>query len=119
MFDPREALAELMAEDGMLFLAGTCGPLMEPEGGDTSNEPASVWVNCNDNWFWACADAEPLPIQEIESLYNEWKADPKWGSHKWACKRRNLRPQVPIVKAMKKDGTWTDEMEALPAPPPS
>ena len=38
----------------------------------------------------------------------------KWGSTKFACWKRNLQPQKPVIDDMKKDGVWDDFMEAFP-----
>lgn len=78
----------------------------------------SLDVNCNDLFYWACADAEPLPFDQIEQVYVAWKLG-GYALDKWTCHRRNLRPQVPVVTKMKEAGEWDDEMESLPAPAPS
>lgn len=81
-------------------------------------ETIGLYVNCNDLFYWACADCESIPFSEIRSLYERvFDKDgnyQKWGSTIWACLRRGMRPQHPIEDAMKKDGFWTDELEALP-----
>lgn len=95
--------------DGKLYNDDT-----KPTSAGTST--TILYVNCNDLFYWACADAEPLPNKEIGRLYKMHMADKKYGSSKWCCFRRNLRPQVPIVEMMKKDGAWDEAMELLPAP---
>lgn len=77
-------------------------------------DSCAVVVNCNDLFWWATADAEPLPYSEILNLYQAWKADPKWGFAHWACLHRGLRPQAPIERDMRTDGAWSDALEALP-----
>jgi hypothetical protein len=54
---------------------------------------------------------------DIPALYRCVKE--KWGTSKWACKKRNLAPQKPVERDMRADGAWDDEMEALPKPPDS
>ena len=71
-------------------------------------------MNCNDVFAWACADAESITTEECVDLFKEINKDKKWGDTVWICKKRNLKPQGPIIKDMKIDGSWTDEMEALP-----
>lgn len=78
-----------------------------------------LFVLCNDLFYWATADGEPLPNSEIGNLYKLHMANKRYGSIKWCCLRRNLRPQVPIVARMKEAGYWDAELEALPAPEPS
>ena len=118
-FEEAEALSEMLATDGVLFIGGRSGPFFGPAEGETDDGHAAIYVSCNDTFYWACADAEPLPMGEIQELYDMWKADSRYGTTKWACRKRNLAPQVPIVKAMKNAGVWDDEMEALPKPSPS
>jgi len=84
---------------------------------DNSNiceETIAIFVGCNDIWGWACADAETISTKELPELYKFYMADKKWGSLKWACKKRNLQPQAPIIKDMKKEDVWCDIMESLP-----
>lgn len=113
-FDEDTALAILIAE-GVCFVSGQ--DYVAPWS--NTDKTCAVVVNCNDVFYWASGDAEPLPNSQIEKLYRMWKANKDWGSIKWCCLHRNLRPQVPIVRDMKKDGFWDAELEALPAPSPS
>jgi hypothetical protein len=75
-------------------------------------------VLCNDLFWWACADYEPVSWDDIQGLYEECfdrNCEPTpWGDAIWACKRREMRPQHPVEEAMRKAGAWTDELEALP-----
>lgn len=98
------------------------GKLLNDEKDQTIEvtDPTTVlFVICNDLFYWGTADAESLPNSEIGRLYKMHMANKKYGSDKWCCLRRNLRPQVPVVEMMKKDGFWDAELEALPAPEPS
>lgn len=98
------------------------GKLLNDEDNHTIEVEESttiLFVNCNDLFYWGTADAERLPNSEIGRLYKMHMADKKHGSSKWCCFRRGLRPQVPIVEMMKKDGVWDEAMELLPAPHPS
>ena len=121
-FDDNRALAVFLIEE-IVFLSGSdyLSPF-KPRGEDPDKlcrPTCAPLVICNDQFYWACADCEPLPASEIESLYKMWKADPRWGVTKWCCRSRNMRPQIPIVNDMKKEGVWDDELESLPAPEPS
>jgi hypothetical protein len=107
-----EMLAELLGEYGLLFLSGAAGPFFQAEAPDRA--PVSVWVNCNDIFALACADAEPLPIDEIPVVHRAWKASGREGVLLWSCQRRGMRPQAPIEKLMRERGEWTDAFEALP-----
>jgi hypothetical protein len=73
-----------------------------------------LFVICNDIFAWGFADGEDLPLGEVEKLYNMHKKDSQWGSTKWCCFRRKEKPQTPVEKMMKKDGSWDEDMEKLP-----
>lgn len=106
------ALAKLLV-DGVLFVGDfDSGPFFKTEERSTE-ATLCVWVNCNDLFMWASADAEDITEDELPELYNMHMADKEWGSLKWACKKRNMQPQAPIIRDMKKDGAWDDMMEAL------
>ena len=66
---------------------------------------------------WACADSEPVKENELSELYRMHKENEKWGSAKWVCKKRNMQPQHPIVRDMKKEKVWCNMMSALPSNP--
>lgn len=78
------------------------------------DESTCVYVNCNDLFAWGCADAEPLPHDEVVPLFMLWHENARWGSTKWCCFRRNEQPQAPIARDMKAAGVWCGRMEALP-----
>lgn len=69
---------------------------------------------CNDVFAWGCADVEELPYSEIMPLWRAWKADKVWGTAKWCCRQRNMKPQQPVIRRMKEAGVWDEAMEALP-----
>lgn len=77
-------------------------------------------VNCNDLFWWACADIEEITLEELPSLYDycyDEQGNEKyqgWGHSIWACLHRGMRPQHPIEDRMKEIGVWIDELEALP-----
>jgi hypothetical protein len=66
----------------------------------------AVCVICNDIFAWGCADAEELPYDEIENLYEHWVKDPSWGSAVWCIKRRNELPQKPVYDMIMEEGIW-------------
>jgi hypothetical protein len=81
---------------------------------------AGVYVNCNDVFAWASADAEPItfgdydPDGEIESLYKLWTIHDFYGPVKWCCMKRKMRPQKALEIQMKAAGFWDTELERLP-----
>jgi hypothetical protein len=117
VFLDKEALLILLREEVCFF-----GSVWHPDK-KMSDEGAflaiGVFVNCNDLFYWACADAERIGHSEVEDLYRQHLADKQWGAWIWCCKHRKLQPQEPVKKDMIKAGAWTDELEALPKPAPS
>jgi len=81
--------------------------------GDIKPSTTVIFALCNDVFAWACADCEPILPSEYPELYELNEENNKWGPTKWACKKRNLQPQSPIVRDMKKDGYWDKEMDSL------
>lgn len=113
--DEAQALSEMLAYDGLLFVGGRMGPLFEPKDGQ-DDEPAAIYINCNDLFMWGCAEAIPLPQTEIGNFYKAWKSG-KHGATEWCCVRQNMQPQKPIREMMKKAGAWSGIMKALPSNP--
>jgi hypothetical protein len=111
-FDEDTALAEMLAE-GSLFSNSSDYYYEGKKGGHT----VVLFVLCNDIFAWGYADAEDLPEDQIEVLYNMWKASPTFGPIKWCCQRRQMKPQPPVQEWMKRAGEWDEEMEKLPANP--
>lgn len=109
MFFEESALIELLAA-GVLLMSG---------GYKSESDTIEVVVNCNDLFYWGTADAEPCGPDELQGLYNRWKADPIWGVKIWCCIHRNLQPQAPICRKMQVLDAWTDELAALPMPKPT
>jgi hypothetical protein len=114
-FHEETAILKLLLDD-QLFVNGR---KFQDLDGKAREETIVMFVLCNDLFYWGCADAESLPYSEIRKIYEMHIADPTWGTQKWCCLRRNLRPQTPIVKMMRDGGHWDDAMEALPTPEPS
>lgn len=98
IFEPDDALAVLLA-DGHVF--------HQIDGYGV----AHWFANCNDVFMWGCADCEPFDLRDVEELYRASRS--KWGTTKWACHKRKYPPQAAIITAMKKEGAWDDDMEAL------
>jgi hypothetical protein len=110
-FDENEALAWLLLNE--YAFVNFPWWLKEKDGIKNDELSVQVFINTNDVFAWGCADAESIEIHHIKEVFEELQKDPKWGVINWVCKKSNLKPQAPIVVDMKKDGVWTDEMEAL------
>lgn len=108
-FQTEQALALLILDDVVVLV----------NGGENGISPQ---VGCNDVFYWACADCEPIPPvgfggdldEPFWSLYDQYRKDGHTGALIWCCLRRGMRPQTPIERDMRAAGTWTDELEALP-----
>jgi hypothetical protein len=90
-----EMLAEMLT-DGVIFI---------------SCQLDTLCVNANDVFWWACADAEPIRLDELEAFYRTWKAG---GYVEWLCLKRRMRPQAPYVELLQREGRWTPALEQLP-----
>ena len=79
-----------------------------------------VYVNCNDTFAFGGSDAECVSNSdgdddsEIIALYKMVKESPKYGYAKFCALKRKMRPVKQIVKLMKDDGFWCEELEVLP-----
>lgn len=108
-----EALALLILEDVVVVLNG-------------GKAGMTVQVMCNDLFYWACADSEPIPPtgfgadmdRPFWDLYDAYRLRGPAGVTEWCCLRRGMRPQAPIEREMREAGTWTAQLEALPARDP-
>ena len=83
-----------------------------------------VFVNCSDVFAWGTADTEYVTVDERADLRNELYRllvyvleDERWGATKFACWKRNLQPQKPMIDTLKKQGRWDEWWEALPPNP--
>lgn len=122
MFLEENALSYLLKED-VLFC--NCREYVDPDWGKEkrkegeerkltiSGETIVLFVNCNDIFIWECADAEDLKSNEIEDLYVMYKIY-KFGTEKWACLKRNEKPQKTLINLMKEANEWDKIMENLP-----
>jgi hypothetical protein len=76
------------------------------EWNETDKTIIAICVNCSDIFAWGCADAEKLPHNEIQNLYEHWIKDPSWGSAVWCMKIRNELPQKPVYDMIMEEGIW-------------
>lgn len=105
-FDDEQALMKLLQERVCSF-----GSVWDSE--EENYLGIGVFVNCNDLFYWACADGEIVTHANVENIYRHYVKDPKWGVTIWACKQRGQQPQMPIKKRMIEVGVWTEELEKL------
>lgn len=70
---------------------------------DGEHAPITVLVNCNDLFYWACADAEKLTEENLDIFEKAHADDPKNGSLLFCCRVREMRPQKPFYDYLDKD----------------
>lgn len=63
-----------------------------------NKKEAELYVNCNDLFWWGCADAESIPLKELPDLLKALKESPKNGDLLWVARKRKMRPQTPYYK---------------------
>lgn len=106
-FDAEAAIGQLF-EDGAIMLGGAESPFFEPRPGSAT----TIWINCNDLWALATADAERLDWCDIESFYQA-SCDPRpFALTKWICARFSRRPMPEIIRDMKAAGVWEEVGDA-------
>jgi len=71
-------------------------------------------VITSDYFAWGCADADEIALDDLNNLFFLVLADRRYGSVRWACLKRNEKPQFPLEKQMREAGAWDEVMEALP-----
>ena len=72
---------------------------------DGEYAPVTILVNCNDLFFWGCADAEAITtenIGEFEQAYEDAAKACEHGEYYaqilFCCRVRKMRPQTPYYK---------------------
>jgi hypothetical protein len=107
--DEEQIIVRLL-KDGILFCNTRKYLCLD---GEERPETIVLFMNCNDIFVWG-GDAETITENELPVLYELHLADPKWGSVKWICQKRNERPLASIVRDMKREGAWDKIMKRLP-----
>lgn len=108
-FDYGDAVASLLSDEAVFV--GGMSPFIK---GDNDEHHATLWINCNDLWAWALADAMPLEMRDIEGIYVACANPAPFSFVSWICKRYRRRPVPEIARDMKAAGVWDEEMEDLP-----
>ena len=105
-FGEEQAMALLILEEYVVMLnaKGQCG----------------LFVNCSDTFYYASADAEPIPPvgfgkdEIFWELYDLVRLHGGIGAIKWCAIRRNARPLKKYLDQIRDEGIWCERMEALP-----
>lgn len=106
-FETEAAMALLLLEEHVIMLNanGTCG----------------LFVNCSDTFFYASADAEPIPPVGFNQdpifweLYDLVREHDYLGATKWCSLRRGILPLKKYQDRMVEAGLWCDKLEAIKA----
>jgi hypothetical protein len=65
------------------------------------NEDLQFYIMCNDLFYWACADAEPLTEETLPTLKQAVAdSDNIWGGLLYCCRMRKQSPQEPYFKSI-------------------
>ena len=85
-----------------------------------AKEQCGLFVSCSDTFYYACADAEPIPPvgfgddKIFWELYDLIRLHGDIGGIKWCSIRRNARPIKRYVDQIRDANLWCERMEALP-----
>lgn len=77
----------------------TLRPLILDQTLDLSIEDnITPYVNCNDLFWWGCADDEEVKVEDIPLLLQSLEDSPKNGALLYCARKRGMRPQTPYYK---------------------
>ena len=65
---------------------------------DGEYAPLTIFVNCNDLFFWGCSDAEMITIDNIDVFEQAYKDSIDHGGLLFCCRVRGMRPQGAYYK---------------------
>ena len=127
-FDNEKALSYLLTKDALFINTRPYieNPWESKEKYEIGESTIVVFVECNDVFAWGCADAESITFEENSVLKKKNLEDnelyrlltyelenERYGTTKFACWKRNQKPQEPIVEKLKSEGVWDEWWEAL------
>lgn len=82
--EQKDAITDLLLEDRIILMV--------------REEAIYLAVNCNDLFFWACADMEEIQQSELSELIDCLSMSPANGGLLWCCRKRKMRPQWAYYK---------------------
>jgi len=65
---------------------------------DGEYAPITIFANCNDLFYWGCADAEEITEDNIDIFEQSYKDSEDNGVELFCCRVRKMRPQEPYYK---------------------
>jgi hypothetical protein len=66
----------------------------------------TMYITCNDTFFWGCSDCEPITFEELPELIECYKLSPKFGGELWVARKRKMRPQGASYKECYPKEEW-------------
>lgn len=93
-----------------LYYGDESGPFFSTDSVPEKERPIGIAENCNDLWYWACADYEEITPKDL-SAYEQAIKDcealkPSYSAYAgtvWACRKRGMRPQNPCYASYPKE----------------
>jgi len=73
-----------------------------------------LFVVMNDTFYYSCADADSIALEELPNLYRLYKKHGINGVTAWAIPKRKMRPLKPIEDSMREDGSWDKSFDKYP-----
>lgn len=70
---------------------------------DGEYAPVTMLVNCNDVFYWGCADAEAITQENIGVFEQSYKDSETHGEVLFCCRVRKMRPQGAYYKYIDAD----------------
>lgn len=68
------------------------------------DEDLNFYINCNDLFFWGCADSEDLTEADFDLLKQAYEdSDTMAGTLLYCCRKRNMRPQGAYYKYIEEE----------------
>jgi len=67
------------------------------------DDKIGLYVNCNDLFYWACADSEEIEPNELQDLFKCYEKSKSFGGFLWACKKTGMRPQTPWYESFSEE----------------
>lgn len=65
---------------------------------DAEYAPITIFVSCNDLFFWGCADCETVTADNVHILEQAYEECPHNGGNLFCCRVRGMRPQGAYYK---------------------
>lgn len=63
-----------------------------------SGDTVGMSINCNDLFWWACADGEDFELSDLPEFKKAFDESSKNGERLWCCRKRGMRPLKPYYK---------------------